>query len=91
MTKKKILYLVHCIDTEGPLIETLDATFGRLNSIFGIQLKPTLRNLELIQNKEIDLSGKEDAVAKCFSPTLLNYNLDWRMIDSMLDEMLADK
>jgi hypothetical protein len=91
MEETKILYLVHCIDTEGPLTETLEATFERLDSIFGIKLNPTLRNLELIQNKDMDLAGKEEAVAKCFSPALLHYNSDWRMIDSMLDEMLSDK
>ena len=30
MRKKKILYIVHCIDTEGPLNESLKKTFHRL-------------------------------------------------------------
>lgn len=89
MKKKKILYLVHCIDTEGPLTETLEATFKRLYSIFGIKLEATAANLNLIQNKKMDLSGQEDAVANCFSSDLLNYNENWNQIDSMLDEMLS--
>ena len=27
---KKVVYVVHCIDVEGPMREPLDATFGRL-------------------------------------------------------------
>lgn len=87
---KKILHIVHCVDTEGPLNETLEATFGRLESIFGIKLPPTNENLEHLQKKEIDLGGKEEAVAKCFAPELLRYNTSWTDINRMLDELLSD-
>jgi hypothetical protein len=90
MDEKKILYLVHCIDTEGPLTETLDATFERLESIFDIKITPTEENLSLLQNKKMDLFGKEAAVAKCFAPELLNYNSDWSELDKMLDDLLSD-
>ncbi len=89
MTDKKILYVVHCIDTEGPLNESLIATFDRLQSIFSIELKPTRENLQLIQNRQIDLGGQEEAVAKCFSPELLKYNRSWGDIDAMLSELLS--
>jgi len=86
---KKILYVVHCVDTEGPLNETIEATFERLESIFGIKLAPTKENLVRLQNKEIDLAGTEDAVAKCFAPELLRYNANWADITRMLDELLS--
>lgn len=35
---KKIVYIVHAIDTEGPLYESTKATFERLESTFGIKL-----------------------------------------------------
>lgn len=89
MSAKPILYLVHCVDTEGPLSETLDATFERLESIFGISISPTKENLLLLQNKQINLSGKEDAVAKCFAPNLLKYNESWRDIEAMVDDLLS--
>jgi len=57
MGNEKILYIVHCIDTEGPLTETLEATFERLYSIFNIKMDPTKENLELLQNKQIKLGG----------------------------------
>jgi hypothetical protein len=91
MINKKVLHVVHCIDTEGPLNETLEATFSRLESIFNIKLDATEENLELIQNKKLDLQGKEDEVAKCFSKDLLNYNKDWADIDGMLSEALSTK
>lgn len=89
MTDKKILYVVHCIDTEGPLNESLSATFERLQSIFNIELEPTRENLQRIQNRQIDFGGQEEAVAKCFSPELLKYNRSWSDIDAMLSELLS--
>lgn len=90
MADKKILYVVHCVDTEGPLNETFDATFERVESIFGIKLAPTKENLVRLQNKEIDLAGREEAAAKCFAPELLRYNANWNDIDRMLDDLLSD-
>jgi hypothetical protein len=47
-----IVYVVNCIDTEGPLNETIEATFERLNAIFGVELEPTESNLIAIQQKK---------------------------------------
>jgi len=90
VSEDKTLYVVHCIDTEGPLNETLEATFSRLENIFGVRLEPTRENLLRLQNKDIDLGGIEEAVAKCFSPKLLSYNATWDEIEEMLDGLLAD-
>ncbi len=90
MVAKNILYVVHCIDTEGPLNETLDATFERLWSIFGVKLAPTKDNLMRLQRGEVDLGGNEEAVAKCFAPELLRYNASWGDVEGMLDELLSD-
>jgi hypothetical protein len=85
----KILYVVHCIDTEGPLKETMEATFARLAEIFGIHLEPTNENLIKLQNEAIDLGDKTHAVARCFAPELLEYNSNWDEIDLMLDDALS--
>ena len=34
--KEKIVYFCHCIDTEGPLYESLKAKFQRVKDIFNI-------------------------------------------------------
>jgi hypothetical protein len=85
-----ILHIVHCIDTEGPLTETLDATFGRLKSAFGIDIEPSQATLGRLQRREIELHGREDAVARMLAPELLAYNSSWNAIRSMLDEALSD-
>jgi hypothetical protein len=91
LNAEKILYVVHCVDTEGPLDETLDATFGRLESLFGISLPATRDNLLKIQRMEIDFQGNEQVIAECFAPELLKYNSNWSEIDAMLKEILTEE
>jgi hypothetical protein len=90
MSDRNIVYIVHCIDTEGPLYESLDETFERIYSILGIRMKPSAETLRQIQRKEIDLGGKEELAAEIFSERLLAYNDSWSKIDSMLDEMISE-
>ncbi len=85
----KVLYIVHCVDTEGPLFESLEASFERLWDIFGIRLDATEENLTMIQNKEFDFGEKTDAIAEVFSPHLINYNHSWDRIDGMLKKILS--
>ena len=81
---------MHCIDTEGPLYESIRETFKRLKSIFNIDIEPTRENLAKLQNKKIDLGGLENSVQKAFNPKLLNYLDTWDKIDEMLDEILSE-
>lgn len=89
MTKK--VYVVHCIDTEGPLYESIEATFSRLKEIFGVDLEPTVSNLKKIQNQEIDLGGKEYLVADAFSEKRISTLGDWTQIDEVLDVIMDDE
>lgn len=86
-----LLHIVHCIDTEGPLTETLEATFQRVSSTFGLQLPVNSETLIKLQNRQLDLDGLEDAVARMVAPELLAYNTNWDRIRSMLDDLLSDK
>lgn len=92
MSQKKIkkLHVVHCIDTEGPMRESIDATFERLYSVFGIELSPSHENLKKLQEGKVDLGGAEEAVARMIAPDLLDYNENWSQIQEMLDEALSD-
>ena len=54
----KELHVVHCIDTEGPLNETLEATFERIKHIYHIELETSEEKLNKLQNGEIKLDGK---------------------------------
>jgi hypothetical protein len=83
------LYLVHCVDTEGPLDESLEATFERLATSFGIRMAPNKKTLAQLQRCEFDLGGKEESVARMLAPELLRYNSSWDMIASMLEDILS--
>lgn len=87
--KNPTVYVVHCIDTEGPLNETLDDTFERLEEVWGIKLDPTIHNLIKLQKKQFELNGIEQAVAEMLDPNLLSYNRNWKMMDEMLDDLLS--
>ena len=86
---EKIVHIVHCIDTEGPLHESLEATFERLHDIFHLDLEPTRRNLEQLQRRDIPLGGMEEDVARLVDPHQLNYHDTWDKIDGMLAEIMA--
>ena len=63
----KTLYLVHAIDTEGPLYESLEATFERLEKITGVRLEPTQANLERVRKRELELGGREEVASLAVS------------------------
>lgn len=85
--KEPLLYIVQTIDTEGPTYESLTATFERIEYLTGKKIKPSMENLIKIQNKEMDLGGKEELAALAFSKRLLNYNKTWDQLDAFLDEI----
>lgn len=89
MSQGKV-YVVHCVDTEGPLNESLEATFQRIEAVSGIKLQPSLENLKKIQNKEMNLGGFEDTLALAFSKRIMAYNKDWSYLDAMLDNITSD-
>ena len=84
------LFVVHCVDTEGPLYESLSATFERLSNSLGIQLTPSRETLRKIQSGELDLGPQAQAARAICDPHNLEYNDSWSKIDVMLDDMLSD-
>ena len=85
----KNLYIVHAIDTEGPLYESLPATFERLEKITGVRLEPTQENLERVRRRQLDLGGREAVASLAVAKELLTYNDTWDKVDAMLAEMLS--
>ena len=91
MAHASTVYVVHCVDTEGPLHESVEATFVRLKEIFKLDLEPSIEMLRRLQAGEVDLGGLEAAVQKVVHPHLLAYNDTWDKVDAMLaDCMSAD-
>lgn len=83
------VYIVHCIDTEGPLFEGLEANFNRLKNIYGIDIEPSEENLKAIRNKELDLGDVTDAVANTFDISRTVFNEDWEQLEAMLDNITS--
>jgi len=89
--REPIVYVVHCVDTEGPLSETLDATFERLKAIYGLNLEPNRQTLEQLQRQRLDVGSPERAraVAETAAPRHLTYLETWDALDAMLDRLDA--
>jgi len=83
----KEIYIVHCIDTEGPMRESIKETFRRIECIFNIKIKPSKENLKKIQEKKINLNGYEDQVFNLVSKKRISFNSNWKEIDEMLNEI----
>jgi len=84
------LYVVHCVDTEGPLLETAEATFERLHNVKGIDLPASADTLRLLQAGEIDLNGREAEIADFLSPRRLGYRESWPEIEEMVSEITSE-
>ncbi|MFT3858155.1 MAG: hypothetical protein QM742_11885 [Aquabacterium sp.] len=72
------------------MTETLDATFARIRSAFGIELPPSPETLRRLQNREIPLEGREEMVARMVAPHLLAYNTSYERIGAMLEDCLSE-
>ncbi|RJR32846.1 MAG: hypothetical protein C4576_29130 [Desulfobacteraceae bacterium] len=83
------VYIVHCVDTEGPLYESLPATFERIKHIFHLDLPASRELLSKLQAGEVDLGGLETAVQQVVNPQILRYNDTWDKIDLMLNHLLS--
>ena len=82
------LYVVYCIDTEGPLYESIEATFERITSTFGIEINFTKENLELLQEGKCPKGYKITEsilkeIKKFASSKLLIYKKDWNDLNNM--------
>lgn len=83
--------IVHAIDTEGPLHESLAATFERLREIFGIRhILPSLENLRKLQRGEFDLGERTALVRDALSSHRVSTLGSWDQVDRMLAEVTSE-
>ncbi len=85
----RVVHIVHCIDAEGPLYESLAAKFERLRDLYKVEVAPTRENLARLQKGEIDLGGVEKDIQQTLSGHLINFNDTWDKIDAMLDRIMT--
>ncbi len=96
MPSKKAVYVVHCVDTEGPMTEPLEATWERIFAEDGVWMKvePSRENLLKLQARELDLGVKPeiiDSLARKYSPENLAYLTTWRQIDASISKATSEK
>lgn len=85
------VYIVHCVDAEGPLYESLVAKFERLEEVFGISdVAPTADNLRRLQEGSLSLAGRgEEEIRQFLSGHRVNCMESWTMLDAMLEKATA--
>jgi hypothetical protein len=86
------VFIVHHVDTEGPLCEPIDEIFVRLKNTLGIDLKLpfTRSNVIKLQNGEIEMNDDlKKEVQKILSPHLISFKETWNEIDGMLTKITA--
>lgn len=86
---KGTVYIVHHVDTEGPLWEDIEALFKRLKLIFGIDQEASYENLKLLQKGEMDLQPeKMHELLLAIDSHTIGFNRNWGMIEEMLNRIM---
>lgn len=89
---KGIVYIVHHVDTEGPLCEPTDEILTRLQNTLGLDLNlaPTRQNLIKLQQGAIDLpTNIKKEIQKILDPQLISFKENWKDIDEMLTRITS--
>src|SRR6478735_8267244 len=87
---KGIVYIVHHVDTEGPMCEPIPEIFKRLENTLGIKLDliPNNANLIKLQSGNVDLNDIYKAeIKKIIDPQLISFKENWKDIDEMLSRI----
>lgn len=83
------VFIVHAVDTEGPLHESLEATFKRIRDDFGVALSPTRKTLQAIRSGDLDLGEKHAAIADFISAGQIGtYNATWDQLETMHETVM---
>jgi hypothetical protein len=90
MAEPAAVHVVHVVDTEGPLYESVAATFERLEELFGVTGLPRDRaTLDALRAGRVELGGREDEVRRLLSGHRMRYMENWALLDAMLDRVMA--
>ena len=88
-----VVYVVHSVDAEGPLSESVSETFKRIAQLIGpINIEPTQENLNALQVKKISLPNELSQRVlfdRAFSPSVLHYMRDLPQVDQMLTRVMS--
>jgi hypothetical protein len=88
-----MVYIVHAVDVEGPMTETLEATFDRMRA-YGLPDKFVTCGDNLRKIQEGSLPGIQFPLAaklkQVFNRHSLDYLTEWKQIDQALKRVMSD-
>ena len=86
MSKK--LYIVHAVDAEGPMYESVKETIKRFNTVLKLPKKiNTPVELKNALNGKLFLQKLNKKISKNFNSHLLNYNKNESDLNKMLSKL----
>lgn len=85
-----IVYIVHCIDTEGPMYEGKGVVFEQIKSVFGIEIENTQKNYEMMDAGTLDLGENSEGIRNLFRSHKTVTRGSWSEIDNMLEKITAE-
>ena len=94
-SKSKNVYICHCVDAEGPMKETIEATWDRIFREDGLELQcaPSKKNLQKLQNKMLKdpnlPENLKDFLAHKYSQKNLTYLKSWSEIDQAVKKVIS--
>ena len=94
MDNSGIVYIVHHVDTEGPLNEPISELFDRIEHTLGfdLNLQPSRENLQRLLGGSIKTIDKDiiKGIGEIISPHMINFNTSWYEVDKMLKKILSN-
>lgn len=85
------VYVVHCIDTEGPLYESGNVVFEQIKRIFGLDIENTQENYELLQRGTLDCGEHTAGIRELLRNHQAATKGSWNEIDQMLKKITSEE
>ena len=83
------VYVVHCVDTEGPLYEDKGVIFEQIYKIFGLKIENTQENYEKLKSGRMDLGNDSERIYNLVRNHNVSTKGSWNEIDEMLEKITS--
>jgi hypothetical protein len=83
------VYVVHCVDTEGPLYETPKVFFEQLHNIYGIDIEPTKENFDKLHKGQLDVGEYKEAIMELAEHHKLSTKGTWDEVGNMVKKVTS--
>ncbi len=91
-TNSAAVCLVICVDTEGPLYESVEECIRRVNHTFGTSYPEDARSLARLEDGSAEMPAEHaDAIRTMVSPKVRDWLGNWKDIDDNIDYALSEE